>query len=129
MWHHEKRSPQYSERRNNWHTMTSYRSHFHPEKIKWLKQNYQTFQLSVCQCHTLLEKYKYESYAKSNQLKPYFFSGKKFSVRQLQGTYGPFLVKTAHYDIYQENCWNSSKKYKVLFTSGSRWRGPSSIVF
>lgn len=30
--------------------------------------------------------------------------GKKFSVRQLQGTYGPFLVKTAHYDIYQENC-------------------------
>jgi len=37
----------------------------------------------------------------------FFFglTGKKFSVRQLQGTYGPFLIKTAHYDIYQENCW------------------------
>ena len=24
--------------------------------------------------------------------------------RQLQGTYGPFLIKTTHYDIYQESC-------------------------
>jgi len=30
--------------------------------------------------------------------------GKKFSIRQLQGTYGPFLIKTTHYDIYQESC-------------------------
>eukprot|EP00096_Caligus_rogercresseyi_P008030 TRINITY_DN2629_c0_g1_i2.p1 TRINITY_DN2629_c0_g1~~TRINITY_DN2629_c0_g1_i2.p1 ORF type:complete len:326 (-),score=66.42 TRINITY_DN2629_c0_g1_i2:44-1021(-) len=30
--------------------------------------------------------------------------GKKFSIRQLHGTYGPFLIKTAHYDIYQESC-------------------------
>ncbi|CAB4063974.1 unnamed protein product [Lepeophtheirus salmonis] len=30
---------------------------------------------------------------------------KKFSIRQLHGTYGPFLIKkTAHYDIYQESC-------------------------
>lgn len=45
-----------------------------------------------------------------------FFLGKKFSVRQLQGTYGPFLVKTAHYDIYQENCWNSSKIWLSLMS-------------
>ncbi len=30
--------------------------------------------------------------------------GKKFSIRQLQGTYGPFLIKSTHYDVYQENC-------------------------
>ena len=30
--------------------------------------------------------------------------GKKFAVRQLQGTYGPFLIKSAHYDVYQESC-------------------------
>ncbi len=30
--------------------------------------------------------------------------GKKFSIRQLHGTYGPFLIKTTHYDIYQESC-------------------------
>lgn len=30
--------------------------------------------------------------------------GKKFSIRQLQGTYGPFLIKTTHYDVYQESC-------------------------
>ena len=30
--------------------------------------------------------------------------GKKFSIRQLQGTYGPFLIKSSHFDIYQENC-------------------------
>ena len=30
--------------------------------------------------------------------------GKKLSIRQLQGTYGPFLIKTTHFDIYQENC-------------------------
>ena len=31
--------------------------------------------------------------------------GKKFSIRQLQGTYGPFLIKSTHYEVYQENCW------------------------
>ena len=31
-------------------------------------------------------------------------AGKKLSIRQLHGTYGPFLIKTAHYDIYQESC-------------------------
>jgi len=30
--------------------------------------------------------------------------GKKFSIRQLQGTYGPFLIKSTHYDVYQESC-------------------------
>ena len=30
--------------------------------------------------------------------------GKKFSIRQLQGTYGPFLIKSTHYEVYQENC-------------------------
>ena len=30
--------------------------------------------------------------------------GKKFSIRQLQGTYGPFLIKSTHYDVFQENC-------------------------
>ena len=30
--------------------------------------------------------------------------GKKFSLRQLQGTYGPFLIKSTHYDVNQENC-------------------------
>ena len=30
--------------------------------------------------------------------------GKKFTIRQLQGTYGPFLIKSTHYDIYQESC-------------------------
>jgi Fe2+ transport system protein FeoA len=40
-----------------------------------------------------------------NKIKPFgVIPGKKFSIRQLQGTYGPFLIKTAHYDIYQENC-------------------------
>ncbi len=31
-------------------------------------------------------------------------AGKKFTIRQLQGTYGPYLIKTAHYEIYQEAC-------------------------
>ena len=36
--------------------------------------------------------------------------GKKLSIRQLQGTYGPFLIKTTHFDIYQENCWKKTCK-------------------
>ena len=35
--------------------------------------------------------------------------GKKFSIRQLQGTYGPFLIKSTHYDVNQENCWNACR--------------------
>ena len=30
--------------------------------------------------------------------------GKKFTIRQLQGMYGPFLIKSAHFDILQESC-------------------------
>merc|ERR1712203_391266 len=31
--------------------------------------------------------------------------GKKFSIRQLQGTYGPFLIKSTHYDVFQRSLY------------------------
>ena len=40
--------------------------------------------------------------------------GKKFSIRQLQGTYGPFLIKSTHYEVYQENCWKNPLFRKIV---------------